>query len=223
MKLISEISKDISIIKEDVKDSPDNKDYFIKGIFMMGDTVNNNGRIYPTPILEKEIDRYNNEYVKENRAFGQLNHEDISNINLEKVSHLITELTQEKNAFYGKAKILDTPTGKIVKNLIDGGAKLGVSSRGVGSLSEEENDVKIVQDDFYIITPADIVANPSVAVAFVDRVMESADWIWENGSLKQIQLEDIKKEVEKVYQQKQDRQKLFEELCYKKFLDMLSK
>lgn len=173
MKLITEQVTDIQYITETVNGKKEN---YITGIFMQSEKKNKNGRVYPYHILNKEVDRYNNDYVKKNRAFGELGHPDSPTINLDRVSHMITQLYPDGNNFIGKAKILDTPNGRIVKSLLDGGASLGVSTRGVGSL-RPANGYQLVQDDFHLATAADIVADPSAPEAFVQGIMESADWI----------------------------------------------
>lgn len=158
------------------------KDYFIEGIFMQADQVNRNGRIYRSNILDKEVERYNNEFVKTNRAYGELGHPDGPTINLERVSHMIKSLKKEGSNYVGKAKIMDTPYGKIVKSLIDEGAQLGVSSRGMGSLKQTSDGINEVQGDFLLATAGDIVADPSAPNAFVNGVMEGVDWIYDASS-----------------------------------------
>lgn len=173
MKLITEQVTDIQYITEEVNGK---KEHFIQGIFMQAEKKNKNGRVYPLQTLSKEVDRYNREYVQKNRAFGELGHPDSPTINLDRVSHMITKLYPDGSNFIGKAKILDTPNGRIVKSLLDGGASLGVSTRGVGSL-RPSNGFQLVQDDFHLATAADIVADPSAPEAFVQGIMESAEWI----------------------------------------------
>jgi hypothetical protein len=176
MKLITEvIEQDIHYISEAKEGG--GKNYYIEGVFMQGEIKNRNGRMYPISILEKEMGRYNDEYVAKNRAYGELGHPDGPTINLERVSHMIKSLRKEGNDIIGKAKILDTPMGNIVKNLMNEGAKLGVSSRGMGTLKKDEGqDYNIVQDDFQLATAADIVADPSAPSAFVDGIMEGVEW-----------------------------------------------
>ena len=183
MKLITEEILDIQYLTE--SDGKGGKNHFITGIFMQAEKQNRNGRVYPLNILSKEADRYNREYVTKNRAFGELGHPENPQINLDRVSHLITSLHRDGNNFIGKAKILDTPNGKIVKSLLDGGASLGVSTRGVGSL-KAHNGYQQVQDDYKLATAADVVADPSAPDAFVQGIMENAEWIWENGQWKQM-------------------------------------
>lgn len=182
MKLIREEVQDIQYLVE--ADGKGGKNHFITGVFMQAEKQNRNGRVYPMNILSKEADRYNREYVQKNRAFGELGHPENPQINLDRVSHMITKLHADGTNFIGKAKILDTPNGKIVKSLLDGGASLGVSTRGVGSL-RPHNGYQQVQDDFKLATAADIVADPSAPDAFVRGIMESKEWIWENGKWKE--------------------------------------
>ncbi len=191
MKLITEVTENIEYITEE---SNGKKTLFISGPFMMAEVKNKNGRMYPKEVLFNEVKRYNEQYVDKNRAFGELGHPDGPGINLERVSHMITELKEDGDNVMGKAKIMDTPYGQIVKNLIDNGAQLGVSSRGMGSL-EEKNGVKIVKDDFYLATAADIVADPSAPEAFVQGIMEGKDWVWDSGVLKEKTISEIKKEI----------------------------
>ena len=178
MKLIKEHTEEVKYLVEEKLGK--GKEYFIEGIFLQSNLKNRNGRVYPTEILDKEIKRYNEEYVTKNRAFGELGHPDSPTINLDRVSHMIKELRRDGDNFIGKAKIMDTPYGKIVKNLIDEGATLGVSSRGMGSLSQK-GGVSMVQDDFTLATAADIVADPSAPNAFVEGVMESKEWVMVDG------------------------------------------
>lgn len=192
MKLITEVNENVEVLVEEDKNGK--KNLFISGPFMMSEVKNKNGRMYPREVLMKEVKRYSTDYVDKNRAFGELGHPDGPGINLERVSHIITELKEDGNNVMGKAKIMDTPYGTIVKNLLDNGAQLGVSSRGMGSL-EEKNGVKVVKDDFYLATAADIVADPSAPEAFVQGIMEGKEWIWESGTLVEAQLDEIKKEI----------------------------
>ena len=194
MKLFCDINENIQVLTEEP--SPGQKNYFIEGIFLQGNITNRNKRRYPMETLQNEVGRYNDNFVKQKRAFGELGHPEGPTINLERVSHMITELRQEGSNFIGRAKIMDTPYGKIVKNLIDEGAKLGVSSRGMGSL-EERNGVHVVKDDFQLATAADIVADPSAPEAFVRGIMEGKEWIWESGRLIEADIEQIKKDIRK--------------------------
>ena len=188
MKLITETIEDVQVLTEEKNGK---KDYKIRGVFMQADIKNRNGRVYPVQTLAKEVARYTKEFINKKRAFGELGHPDGPTVNLERVSHMITSLKPEGKNFIGEAKIMDTPYGKIVKNLIDEGAQLGVSSRGMGSISNGT-----VGRDFYLATAADIVADPSAPDAFVEGIMEGKEWIWDNGMLKSIEVEQYKKQIE---------------------------
>ena len=195
LKLISEhIEQDAEYLIEDKEDGK--KDYKIKGIFMQADIKNRNGRIYPVETLAKEVRRYSKEFIEKKRAFGELGHPDGPTVNLERVSHMITSLKPEGKNFIGEAKIMDTPYGKIVKNLIDEGAVLGVSSRGMGSI-QQQGGRNMVGKDFYLATAADIVADPSAPDAFVEGIMEGKEWVWDNGMLKSVTVEQYKSEIQK--------------------------
>jgi len=195
MKLITELVEDLDIVTE--ADSDGKESLFIEGIFLQAEQKNRNGRVYPLEILEREVRRYKKDYVKQNRAFGELGHPDGPAINLERVSHMITELRKSSTDFVGKAKVLNsTPYGKIVEGLLKDGAKLGVSSRGMGSLDESQKGTKIVKDDFYLATAADIVADPSAPHAFVQGVMEGREWIYENSMFREVDLDSIKKTID---------------------------
>jgi len=215
MKLITEINEQINVITEDVETG--GKNFYIEGIFMQAEQKNRNGRVYPLKVLQKEADRYIAEYVNRNRAYGELGHPDGPTINLERVSHMIKELKQSGNDFVGKAKIIDTPYGNIVKNLIIEGAGVGVSTRGMGSLEEQSDGTKLVKDDFYLATAADIVADPSAPDAFVRGIMESKEWVWENGIIKEVQINEYKKTIQK------SSKKNLEENMIKTFQHFLSK
>ena len=194
MKLITETIENIEVLTE--QNANGKKDYKIKGIFMQADIKNRNGRIYPVGTLAKEVKRYNEQFINKKRAFGELGHPDGPTVNLERVSHMITSLKPEGKNFIGEAKIMDTPYGKIVKNLIDEGAQLGVSSRGMGSL-QSGSQGNVVGKDFYLATAADIVADPSAPDAFVEGIMEGKEWVWDNGVLKSMEVERYKEEIEK--------------------------
>jgi len=199
MKLITEIyEQDIEFITEAKEDG--GKNYFIEGVFMQGNIKNRNGRMYPMETLMNEVKRYNKEYVEQNRAYGELGHPQGPTINLERVSHMIKELKQDGNNIIGRAKIMtETPMGKIVKNLMDEGAKLGVSSRGMGTLKPSKEGVNMVQSDFQLATAADIVADPSAPNAFVEGIMEGVDWIQDvNGNWVSQFIEETQKEIRKV-------------------------
>ena len=200
VKLFSEAVEDVEFITEAKENG--GKNYKIRGIFMQADVKNRNGRVYPLDILEKEVTKYNKNFIKENRAFGELGHPEGPTVNLERVSHMITELHPDGKNFIGEAKIMDTPMGKIVKNLMDEGAKLGVSSRGMGSL-DSKNGANYVRDDFYLATAADIVADPSAPNAFVEGIMEGKEWIWNNGSLVEAHVANLKKKFDVKQRQKQ--------------------
>jgi len=192
MRLITENIEDIQILTEE-KDGK--KNLYIEGVFLQSEIKNRNGRIYPFDVLNKEVERYSEEYVKAGRALGELGHPDGPTVNLDRVSHKITSLKAEGNNFIGKARILDTPMGTIAKNLLGEGVKLGVSSRGMGSL-KEENGVKYVGEDFMLATAADIVADPSAPDAFVNGIMEGKEWVWEGGLLRERQIQELKKEID---------------------------
>ena len=194
MKLISEFNDyavQPVIIEQNEKGE---KEYFIEGIFMQSEIKNRNGRVYPKEVMQKEVNRYRKEFVEKKRAFGELGHPEGPTINLDKVSHLITTLEEDGNNYIGRAKILSTPNGQIVRNLIDDGAKLGVSSRGLGSL-EEKGGAQYVKGDFQLATAGDIVADPSAPEAFVEGIMEGVEWVMENGILKAVQVEQMQKEL----------------------------
>jgi hypothetical protein len=181
MKLITEQIENVNVITEGKGDS---KKLYIEGVFLQSELKNRNGRMYPFSVLEKEVNRYNEEYVKTNRALGELGHPDGPTVNLDRVSHRITSLKSEGNNFIGRAQVLDTPMGKIAKSLLEEGVKLGVSSRGMGSIDKRE-DCNVVMDDFMLATAADIVADPSAPDAFVNGIMEGKEWAWDNGILKE--------------------------------------
>ena len=185
MKLITEMYDDFEILTEGK-----GKDMKIKGVFMQAETKNRNGRVYPLDVLQKEVARYNKELVESKRAFGELGHPEGPTVNLDRVSHMIEELVPEGKDIIGKAKILDTPNGKIVKELLNAGAKLGVSSRGMGTL-EKRGQTNYVKDDFFLATAGDIVADPSAQKAFVEGIMEGKEWIWDNGILKESEVAKI--------------------------------
>ena len=216
MKLICEVNENVQFITEDKENGA--KSYFIEGIFMQGDVKNRNGRVYPSEVLARETKRYNVEYVKKNRAYGELGHPQGPTINLERVSHMITELNQDGNNFVGKAKIMcETPYGKIVKSLMDEGAQLGVSSRGMGSLKEKGGTAE-VQKDFYLATAADIVADPSAPDAFVSDIMEGKEWIWDNGIIRESEIAIAEQTIEKASRKNLEEAKLS---VFKNFLSKL--
>lgn len=194
MKLIKEIFEQNTVIVEEKLGK--GKEYFIEGVFLQSEVKNRNGRMYPESTMDKEVKRYVENYVAKNRAYGELGHPDTPSINLDRVSHLITDLRKEGTNYIGKAKILDTPMGKIARGLLDGGANLGVSSRALGSLKMNKEGVQIVQDDFMLSTAADIVADPSAPDAFVRGIMESVDWVFVDGQFEQRQIEQTKKIIQ---------------------------
>ena len=215
VKLFSEAVENVEFITEAKENG--GKNYKIRGIFMQADVKNRNGRVYPLDILEKEVTKYNKNFIKENRAFGELGHPEGPTVNLERVSHMITELHPDGKNFIGEAKIMDTPMGKIVKNLMDEGAKLGVSSRGMGSL-DSKNGANYVRDDFYLAPAADIVADPSAPNAFVEGIMEGKEWVWNNGALVEAHVANLKKKFDVKQRQKQANTEALE---FAKFLKML--
>lgn len=192
MKLITENIEEIQVLTEE-KDGK--KTHFIEGIFLQGDITNRNGRNYPVNILEREVAKYNENFVGTGRALGELGHPDGPTINLDRVSHKILSLKREGNNFIGKAKLLETPMGKIAKNLLDEGVKLGVSSRGLGSLTVKDG-VNYVGEDFMLATAADIVADPSAPDAFVEGIMEGKEWVWESGMLREVEINNLKKTID---------------------------
>ena len=205
MKLISEeVTQSEFLIEQNDKGQ---KDYKIKGIFLQSNIKNRNGRIYPKEVLDKEVTRYNKEFINKKRAFGELGHPDGPTVNLERVSHMITKLYPDGNNFIGEAKIMNTPYGKIVKGLIDEGAQLGVSSRGMGSLVNRGQG-NIVKDDFYLATAADIVADPSAPDAFVEGIMEGKERVWESGVLVEKDIEAWRMEVYKAKKRELEEKKL---------------
>jgi len=213
MFLITEHVEDVEFITEDNNGV---KNYFIEGIFMQSEKKNRNGRVYPRKVLLDEVKRYNKSYVKSNRAMGELGHPDGPTVNLERVSHIIKELKVEGDNVKGKAKILETPYGKIVKNLMDEGAKLGVSSRGMGSL-KQKNGVNEVQDDF-MLSAVDIVADPSAPDAFVNGIMEGKEWVWDNGVIRSKDIESYKELIETASKRELEEKKL---LAFNRFMSKL--
>ena len=194
MKLIKEHTEQVNLIVEEKLGK--GKEYFIEGVFLQSNLKNRNGRVYPKEIMSKEVNRYNEEYIKKNRAFGELGHPDSPTINLDRVCMMIKSLKEDGNNWVGKAKIMDTPYGKIVKNLIDEGAQLGVSSRGMGTLTQK-NGVSMVGNDFMLATAADIVADPSAPNAIVEGVMESKEWIIVDGKFVEKDLREAQALIKK--------------------------
>ena len=211
MKLITEVVEDILVESK-------GKDLFIEGIFLQSNVKNRNGRVYPTEVLEREVQRYNENYIQKNRAFGELGHPEGPTINLERVSHMIKELKRDGDNFVGKAKFMtDTPYGAIVSNLIKEGASLGVSSRGMGSV-KQSGGANVVQDDFYLATAADIVADPSAPNAFVEGIMEGREWVWDNGIIKEAQIAEYQDSLKKAKRQQLEETKL---RVFKNFMSKL--
>ena len=193
MKLIAEEITQVDFLCEASEDGK--KNYFIEGIFLQAELQNRNGRMYPKKVLEREVAKYDENYIQKGRALGELGHPDGPSINLDRVSHKIVNLKEDGNNFIGKAKLLDTPMGQIAKNLLDEGVRLGVSSRGMGSIRKEEN-CNVVMDDFMLATAADIVADPSAPDAFVAGIMEGKEWVWDNGILKEAAVAELKQEID---------------------------
>ena len=196
VKLITE-ANDFSTSNYIIEQKEDGKkDYKIKGIFMKSNIKNRNGRVYPREVLMKEVKNYDSKFIQKNRAFGELGHPDGPTVNLDRVSHMITSLKPEGDNFIGEAKIMSTPMGEIVKSLMDEGATLGVSSRGMGSL-DQRGGVNYVKNDFKLATAGDIVADPSAPSAFVEGIMEGKEWVWDHGSLVEAQVYEMKERIEK--------------------------
>ena len=215
VKLFSEAVEEVEYITEAKENG--GKNYKIKGIFLQADIKNRNGRVYPMEVLEKEVGRYNKKFINEKRAYGELGHPDGPTVNLERVSHMVTELYPDGKNFIGEAKIMETPMGKIVKSLMDEGGKLGVSSRGMGSL-DQKNGANYVRDDFYLATAADIVADPSAPNAFVEGIMEGKEWVWNNGALVEAELVELRRKFDV---KKRQRDAKIEALEFAKFLKKL--
>jgi len=215
VKLFSEAVEEVEYITEAKENG--GKSYKIKGIFLQADIKNRNGRVYPMEVLEKEVGRYNKKFINEKRAYGELGHPDGPTVNLERVSHMVTELYPDGKNFIGEAKIMGTPMGEIVKNIMEEGGKLGVSSRGMGSL-DQKNGANYVRDDFYLATAADIVADPSAPNAFVEGIMEGKEWVWNNGALIEAELVEIRQKFDV---KKRQRDAKVEALEFAKFLKRL--
>jgi hypothetical protein len=213
MKLIRETVEEVKYITENTDGHPS---LHIEGPFLVAEKKNKNGRVYPKHVLRKEVARYMDEFVSKKRAFGELGHPETPTINLDRVSHMIVNLREEGDCWIGKAKILETPMGKIAENLMKGGAQLGVSSRGMGSLKNIDG-TNYVQPDYYLATAADIVADPSAPGAFVQGIMEGKEWIWDNGLVKEVEINEMKKAIEKA------KRKQLEEIQLRQFESFLSK
>ena len=216
VKLITEQVQDVQILKEE-DEKTGKKNYKLKGIFLQGDIKNRNGRVYPVEVLEKEVKRYNKEFIAENRGYGELGHPEGPTVNLERVSHMVTSLERDGKNFIGEAKVMSTPMGKIVENIMDDGGKLAVSSRGMGSL-QQKNGANYVNKDFYLATAADIVADPSAPQAFVQGIMEGKEWIWNNGVLKEVDVAEIQEDIERNIR---SRNANYQALAFAKFLKKL--
>jgi hypothetical protein len=215
MKLITETIEEVQYLVEANEDGK--KSLYIQGPFLVYDRPNRNGRMYSKPILEREVNRYNEQYVQTKRALGELGHPDTPTINLERVSHIITELIDDGQCYIGKAKILETPYGNIVKNFMDSGVSLGVSSRGMGSLKPGQDGINMVQDDFKLATAADIVADPSAPGAFVNGIMENKEWLFVEGRFVEIDIDRTKQQI------RQASKKDIEKVAIKLFENFLSK
>lgn len=210
MKLITEVVEDILVEQK-------GKDLYIEGVFLQSNIQNRNGREYPSEVMDREVQRYTENYIDKNRAFGELGHPDGPSINLERVSHMIKSLKKEGNNYVGKAKIMtETPYGAIVANLIKEGASLGVSSRGMGSVKQSQGK-NVVQDDFYLATAADIVADPSAPDAFVNGIMEGKEWVWNNGAIKEYEISQYEKQLQEA------NRKQIEEVKLNLFKNFMSK
>ena len=218
MRLIKEFNESITYLTEESKD-PKKPNVFIEGVFLQSDLKNKNGRVYPKEIMQREVQRYVNENVKTKRAYGELGHPDGPTVNLDRVSHMITDLREDGNNWIGKAKIMDTPMGRIVKELISEGAQLGVSSRGLGSL-KEKNGINEVQGDFMLATAADIVADPSAPDAFVSGIMEGKEWVFVNGRWTEQDIEEAQSTNSRASLADLEEEKI---QVFSNFLDKLSK
>ena len=215
VKLFSEAVEEVQYITEAKEDG--GKNYKIRGVFLQADIKNRNGRVYPMEVLEKEVAKYNRNFIREKRAYGELGHPEGPTVNLERVSHLTTSLVPDGKNFIGEAKIMETPMGKIVKSLMDEGCKLGVSSRGMGSL-QQKGGTNYVKDDFYLATAADIVADPSAPNAFVEGIMEGKEWVWNHGALVEAHVAELKQKLDV---KKRNRDAKMEALEFAKFLKRL--
>ena len=215
VKLFSEAVEEVEYITEAKEGG--GKNYKIKGVFLQADIKNRNGRVYPMQVLEKEVAKYNRNFIREKRAYGELGHPEGPTVNLERVSHLTTSLVPDGKNFIGEAKIMETPMGKIVKSLMDEGCKLGVSSRGMGSL-QQKGGTNYVKDDFYLATAADIVADPSAPNAFVEGIMEGKEWVWNHGALVEAHVAELKQKLDV---KKRNRDAKMEALEFAKFLKRL--
>lgn len=216
MKLVKEINQEIKCLVEE--NLGRGKEYFIEGVYLQSNIKNKNGRMYLKPTMQREVNRYTEEYINKNRAYGELGHPDTPSINLDRVAIMIKSLKEDGDNYIGKAKVMDTPYGKIVKCLIDEGANFGVSSRGLGSLKQNNEGVNIVQDDFMLTTAADIVADPSAPDAFVRGIMENKEWVFVDGRFVERQIEEAKAAIRKASPKKLEEEKL---IAFRKFLNNL--
>ena len=216
MKLITELTEEVKYVTESTESGK--KNLYIEGIFLQCEQKNRNNRSYKLSTMQREVGRYMKEFVEKGRAFGELGHPNGPQINLDRVSHLITNLRQEGNDFIGRAKITETPMGNIARGLIESGAQLGVSSRGLGSLAANKAGIMEVQDDFHLATAADIVADPSAPDAFVQGIMEGVEWVWDNGIVKAQHIDEMKTKIRSTSKRELEEAKL---AAFKKFLDLL--
>lgn len=216
MRLIREVTEKVNLVTESKLGK--GKEYFIEGVFLQSELKNRNGRMYPESVMDKEVARYLQEQVENNRAYGELGHPDTPSINLDRVSHLIVSLRKEGTNYIGKAKILETPMGQIARGLLDGGANLGVSSRALGSLKMNEDGIQVVQDDFMLSTAADIVADPSAPDAFVRGIMESKEWVFVDGKFVEQHIEEAKRSIRKASSRNLEEAKIY---AFQKFLSKI--
>lgn len=216
MKLITELTEEVKYITESTESGK--KNLYIEGVFLQCDIVNRNNRMYSEGVMQREVGRYMKEYVEKGRAFGELGHPNGPQINLDRVSHIITSLRQEGKNFIGKAKLTETPMGNIARGIIDSGGCVGVSSRGLGSLAANANGIMEVQKDFHLATAADIVADPSAPDAFVQGIMENVEWVWDNGLIKAQHIEEMKKTIKSTSKRELEEAKL---AAFEKFLSLL--
>jgi hypothetical protein len=216
MKLITELTEEVKYITESTESGK--KNLYIEGVFLQCDIVNRNNRMYSEGVMQREVGRYMKEYVEKGRAFGELGHPNGPQINLDRVSHIITSLRQEGKNFIGKAKLTETPMGNIARGIIDSGGCVGVSSRGLGSLAANANGIMEVQKDFHLATAADIVADPSAPDAFVQGIMENVEWVWDNGLIKAQHIEEMKRTIKSTSKRELEEAKL---AAFEKFLSLL--
>ena len=216
MRLIREVTEKVNLVTESKLGK--SKEYFIEGVFLQSELKNRNGRMYPESVMDKEVARYMQEQVENNRAYGELGHPDSPSINLDRVSHLIVSLRKEGTNYIGKAKILETPMGQIARGLLDGGANLGVSSRALGSLKMNEDGIQVVQDDFMLSTAADIVADPSAPDAYVRGIMENKEWVFVDGKFVEKHIEEVKAIIRKTSSRNLEEAKI---VAFQKFLSKI--